>query len=83
MAADLSWSHRPDAISGMQTVLIWSFWTHMQILFVPPTGLWDSMNKTASRVAASDQKEQFDRMEKSTSDLLEVIRAAKEEAFGK
>ncbi len=55
----------------------------MQILFVPPTGLWDSMNKTASRVAASDQKEQFDRMEKSTSDLLEVIRAAKEEAFGK
>lgn len=55
----------------------------MQILFVPPTGLWDTMNGTASRVAASDQKEQFDRMEKSTSDLLEVIRAAKEEAFGK
>ena len=52
-------------------------------LFEPPADLWDSMNKTASRVAASDQKEQFDRMEKSTSDLLEVIRAAKEEAFGK
>lgn len=51
-------------------------------LFEPPADLWDSMNKTASRVAASDQKEQFDRMEKSTSDLLEVIRAAKEEAFG-
>lgn len=51
-----------------------------QLPFVPPVDVWDNLDGADNRAAASGQKEQFDRMEKSTSALLEVIRDAKEKA---
>ena len=52
-----------------------------QFLFIPPENIWDSLGGTDDRKAAPGQKEQFDRMEKSTSSLLKTIQKAKEEAM--
>ena len=46
--------------------------------FVPPDGLWEKLGNGGRLSSGEEQREQFDNMEKSTADLLRVIREAKE-----
>lgn len=45
--------------------------------FVPPDGLWEKLGLGGRRTDSKSQREQFDNMEKSTAELLRVIREAK------
>lgn len=47
--------------------------------FVPPDGLWETLGLGVRKNLAESQREQFDNMEKSTADLVRVIREAEEE----
>lgn len=49
--------------------------------FVPPDGLWDKLGLHGRKSRAENQQEQFDNMEKSTAELVRVIREAKEEGM--
>lgn len=44
--------------------------------FTPPKKLWDALNNQNNRAGGSEQKEQFDTMEKSTGALLEALEQA-------
>ncbi|MDO5407974.1 MAG: rhamnogalacturonan acetylesterase [Eubacteriales bacterium] len=48
--------------------------------FEPPHHVWDGLKGNGYQEQAAGQKEQFDRMEKSTGALLEVIREARKKA---
>lgn len=45
--------------------------------FVPPDGLWEKLGLGGRRTDSGSQREQFDNMEKSTAELLRVLRKAK------
>lgn len=48
------------------------------VAFVPPANLWATLEQKNNRATGTEEKEQFDCMEKSTAALLEALRAAKE-----